>query len=91
MPSPVAATEKVAVAHSFTVALDGWRVMAGPMRTVSVAAELVTRLPYRSVTTQRNFLPFRPAVALTLSVAVLQPVAEVLFHVEAPRAWYCHW
>ena len=91
MPSPLVATEKVAVTHSFAVTLDGWRVILSFARTVSVAAELVARLPFRSVTTQRNFLPFRPAVALTLSVAVLQPVAEVFCHVEAPRAWYCHW
>ena len=65
--------------------------MAGPMRTVSVAAELVTRLPFRSVTTQRNFLPVRLAFALNLSVAVLQPLAEVFFQAEVPRTWYCHW
>ena len=91
MPSPVAATEKVAVASSFAVTFVGWRVILGFARTMSVASELVTLLPFWSVTTQRNFLPFRPAVALTRIVFVVQPVAEVLLQEEESDAWYCHW
>jgi hypothetical protein len=74
-----------------TVTLFGCVVIVGfTIVTVSVAALEVT-LPPLFFTMQRYLFPLRSAVAGTVRVAVLFPVAPEFFQVLLFGSQYCHW